>query len=129
ELWIEEIFQASLAGRSTAREEEATVAFYKNYLEGQVAPYVASGDFVSKTNVLYDFAIPNGGIVETDKMGSAVYLSGATEDVFITELQRNVPQRIRMFIWLEGQDPDCSNTDAIAASAFALGLELSGETK
>lgn len=129
ERWIDEIFQASLAGRSTTREDEATATFYQNYLDGQIAPYVASGNFVTNTGILYDFAALNGGIVETDKMDGAVYLSGATEDVFITELQRNVPQRIRMFIWLEGQDPDCSNTDAVAASAFALGLELSGETK
>lgn len=131
ELWIEEIFQASLAGRNTAREDEATAAFYQNYLNGQVTPYVASGKFVTNTGILYDFAYlhDNGGVVEEAMLGESVYLSGATEDVFITELQRNVPQRIRMFIWLEGQDPDCSNTDAIAASAFALGLELSGETK
>ena len=53
--------------------------------------------------------------------------SGATEDVVIIELEQNVPQRIRMFIWLEGQDIDCP---ASANSArFAVNIELAGGTK
>jgi hypothetical protein len=50
--------------------------------------------------------------------------SGATEDVYIIKLERNVPQRIRMFVWIEGQDVDCVN--AVAASNFAINLELAG---
>ena len=50
--------------------------------------------------------------------------AGATSDVMIVELEKNVPQRIRMFIWLEGQDPDCIGfADSVP---FAIGLELAG---
>jgi len=39
-------------------------------------------------------------------------------------LEKNIPQRIRMFIWLEGQDPDCIGfADSVP---FAIGLELAG---
>ena len=51
--------------------------------------------------------------------------SGATDDVYITELEKNAPQRIRMFIWLEGQDADCVASGA-GATYFALNLELAG---
>lgn len=129
ERWIDEIFQASLVGRETMGSKEATAKFYYDYLQGQVAPYVAAGRFVTSTGALYASAEANGnGIVMPDAF-DAVELTGATEDVTITQLQRNVPQRIRVFIWLEGQDLDCSNADTVSASSFALGLELSGGTK
>ena len=54
----------------------------------------------------------------------ALDTAGATEDVFIIELERNVPQRIRMFIWLEGQDVDC--VDSVNSSSFMLNIELAG---
>jgi hypothetical protein len=50
--------------------------------------------------------------------------AGATDDVSIIQLTKHIPQRIRMFIWLEGQDVDCVN--AAAASSFAVNLELAG---
>ena len=45
-------------------------------------------------------------------------------DVEIIKLERNVPQRVRMFIWLEGQDIDCS--DKISSARFAVSIELAG---
>ena len=48
----------------------------------------------------------------------------ATDDVYITTLQKDVPQRIRMFIWLEGQDADCANH--ALSSTFAVNIELAG---
>ena len=53
--------------------------------------------------------------------------AGATDDVYIIELERNVPQRIRMFIWLEGQDVDCTNVTEL--SSLMLYLELAGSTE
>jgi hypothetical protein len=50
--------------------------------------------------------------------------AGATDDVYIIQLERNVPQRIRMFIWLEGQDIDC--VDSVNSARFAVNIELAG---
>ena len=50
--------------------------------------------------------------------------SGATEDVTIVCLEKNIPQRIRMFIWIEGQDSDCASS--LNNVSFTLGLELAG---
>lgn len=109
ERWIEQLFQASIVGKEELTAESAEDLFYKEYLSGQMAPYVSAGDF-------YDN-------IESGEC------AGATEDVVITSLERNTPQRIRMFIWLEGQDADCTNTASVPASTFSLGVELSGETK
>ena len=53
--------------------------------------------------------------------------AGATTDAVIVSLKKNVPQRIRMFVWLEGQDIDCTNEAAL--KTLLLNLELAGETK
>jgi len=42
------------------------------------------------------------------------------------ELERNVPQRIRMYIWLEGQDVDWD--PSVAGNRFALSIEFAGGT-
>ena len=52
--------------------------------------------------------------------------AGATDDVYIIRLQRDTPQRIRMFVWLEGQDADCTNVTQ--ATSVMLNLELAGST-
>ena len=53
-----------------------------------------------------------------------VYTANATDDVYIVRLEKNVPQRIRMFVWMEGQDADCVNS--AEASSFAFRIELAG---
>ena len=58
---------------------------------------------------------------------AALNQSGATEDVYLTQLTGGVPQRIRMYIWLEGQDVDCINS--AAAGSFAISLELAGSNE
>ena len=63
------------------------------------------------------------GKVSQDAM-SSIELSGATEDVVLVHLEKNVPQRIRMFVWIEGQDADCIKN--LSNVSFALGLELAG---
>ena len=101
-------------------DAETADFFYGTYLQGQLSPYVNKGQFAKHTGSLYAL-INNGGVqTNSDKLEKA----GATEDAYIIQLERNVPQRIRMFIWLEGQDVDCVNS--ANAARFALNIELAG---
>lgn len=95
--------------------DEVAERFYGQYLQGQLAPYVSKGAFVQFTDNLYT-KLDLGNVSLTNET------VGATDDVVIIELERNVPQRIRMFIWLEGQDIDC--IEQIAESRFAVNIEL-----
>lgn len=108
----------ALASRVLSDAETADF-FYGTYLQGQLSPYVSKGRFAKHTGNLYAL-MGNNGQTELDQLDTA----GATEDTFIIQLERNVPQRIRMFIWLEGQDVDCVNSEN--AARFALNIELAG---
>lgn len=118
---LEQRFQASLLmmepDEMTA--EEMTDAFFREYQQWQIAPYVTKGKFVTKSASLSSY----GGAVSSEAF-AALDSSGATEDVYIIKLEKNVPQRIRMFVWLEGQDVDCVN--AVGTSSFVISLELAG---
>lgn len=87
-----------------------------------------NGRIVEKTAELLTVQKSNGAFVSKrvnlyDRLDMAnVPLAGATDDVYMIELEKNAPQRIRMFVWLEGQDADC--TEQIAGSAFAVNIEL-----
>lgn len=121
-LALEPLFQASIAGENTARadEKELEHSFYYDYLQQQTSTYLSRGQFLPSTGMLYglDETVISNEQLQT--LGTA----GATSDVMIVQLEKNVPQRIRMFIWLEGQDPDCVGfTDSIP---FTIGLELAG---
>lgn len=114
---LEQRFQAALYSGSweDLETEEVADRFYNGYLQGQIAPYVSKGAFVQKTENLYArLSAGNVSLAEETK--------GATDDAVIIELERNVPQRIRMFIWLEGQDADC--LEQIASTGFAVNIEL-----
>lgn len=100
-------------------DTDAADFFYGTYLQGQLSPYVSKGQFAKHTGNLYALMGSNGQ-TELTQLETA----GATEDTYIIQLQRNVPQRIRMFIWLEGQDADCVNSEN--AARFALNIELAG---
>lgn len=102
--------------------EQINQTFYSDYLQYQVAPYVNKGSFIKNSADLYKF----GEKISFDQM-SQLDTQGATEDVSIIRLERNTPQRIRMFIWLEGQDKDCVN--AVNVSDFILSIELAGATE
>lgn len=121
-LQLEQIFQAAIMNKENITADKATSMFYNDYLEGQVGAYVKSGNFYKSTADLY--AAAENGIVSAESMDGM--MAGATDDCIITTLTANTPQRIRMYIWLEGQDVDCANTTSVAASQFALNLELSG---
>ena len=100
---------------------EVEFDFYHRYLQNNLSSYVAKGDFITNTSELYDSMI--GGRVSEEKV-QTIEQSGATEDVVLVHLDKNTPQRIRMFIWIEGQDLDCERN--LNNISFALGLELSG---
>ena len=117
-------FQSAIIGKDLDGMNLQQVGdyFYSSYLQGQYTAYVQKGSFIKKTADLYKFT-------DTITAGqlSGIEHAGATDDVYIISLERYVPQRIRMFIWLEGQDVDCVNS--VAASAFAVNIELAGGNK
>ena len=88
------------------------------YVQGHFLPYISTGHFAKCTEDLYNIASSSNEDEQT------VYMAGATDDIYITVLKENVPQRIRMFVWLEGQDIDCTNLDG--SHDIVLGLELAG---
>jgi len=119
---IEQVFQTALCGYAVDEMDanELTKRFYGEYLQGHISAYVKKSGFVQRTGNLYSLLSANDGIVSADLLADQNY--GATDDVYIIELERNIPQRIRMFVWLEGQDADCVNS--ISASRFAVNIEL-----
>ncbi|MBQ6685677.1 MAG: hypothetical protein IJM99_06185 [Firmicutes bacterium] len=122
---IEQRFSAAMLEYQMAypnlSEKEAASKFYREYLGGQVGPYVKKGSFLKNTGDLYEAAVD--GIVSEFYLGEG-FTAGATDDTYIVKLEKNVPQRIRLFVWLEGQDVDCIN--CASASSFSLKLELAG---
>lgn len=121
---IEQRFQTALLGMNVEDMDEADVmeAFYDKYLQWQLSPYVKKGVFIKRTADLDKF-----GSSATAEEFAALDTAGATDDVYIIKLEKNVPQRIRMFIWLEGQDIDC--VDSVRSSNFAVNIELAGGTE
>ena len=100
--------------------------FYGKNMQGQISQYVNNGGFIKFTSGLNArLATDNDGILWQEDLAEDI--EGATEDVYIIELERNVPQRIRMFIWLEGQDVDC--VDSVNSSRFAVNIEFAGGTE
>ena len=57
-------------------------------------------------------------MLQTDASG------GSAEDISIVKLEKNFPQRIRMFVGLEGQDADCVNSAADAG--ISINIEFAG---
>jgi len=105
--------------------EQMANLFYGTYMQGQITKYVNKGRFFANTEDLYKY-INDEGFVEASSIGH-IEQAGATEDVYIIQLEKNIPQRIRMFIWLEGQDTDC--VDSVDSSRFAVNIELAGSDK
>lgn len=97
--------------------------FYLTRLQKQVSRYVNTGMFITDTAQLYYAGVEQNGVVTADV--SALARSGAA-NTRIIKLEKNVPQRIRMFIWMEGQDIDC--TGATGTCQLAMNIELAGAT-
>lgn len=115
---IEQKFQTALVAwkDDDLSEKEITDRFYKDSLQGQISPYYRKGNFARDSRNL------NNGVSAENI--NQVFDARATENVYIVKLERNKPQRIRMFIWLEGQDVDC--IDGIDASRIAVNIEFAG---
>ena len=127
ETLITQQFRTFMAGRSTTGETSKSLKnkFFHDWLQHQIYPYVDKGEFITNTAALYT-AASRGGIVGSEEIAE-LNQSGATEDVFLTQLSGGVPQRIRMYIWLEGQDVDCINS--VAEGSFAVSIELAGSNQ
>lgn len=120
---LQQEFTTAFFGENTSNREPQELAdvFYEQRLQGIYAPYISRGGFVKSTQKLYDAAVDGQVLKDDPALRTA---SGATDDVIITVLPKNVPQRIRMFVWLEGQDADCVNTQT--ATNLIVNLELAG---
>lgn len=120
---VKDLFTASVqqAG-DTATAADVQARLYKT-LAGR-SDYVNKGQFIQNTGKLYE----NLGQDHTVLQATLEHMAkaGANESNSIVTLERNVPQRIRMFIWLEGQDADC--VSGASVSGFAMRIELAGST-
>lgn len=120
---LEQRFQAARMNPNcqSMSAEELAQTFYRDYLNNQVASYVEKGAFVRSTQNLYRAEF--NGVVAEEFLAEG-FTAGATDDVYIVKLEKDVPQRIRLFIWMEGEDVDCVNS--AIASAVAFRIELAG---
>ena len=116
------VLQAQNSGVPIENGEAAIAYLFDKYLQNQLMGYVTTGSIITSTHDLYQAA--ESGSVSADKLEPMN--AGATQDVYIVKLEANVPQRIRMFLWLEGQDVDC--TEGVQGSELIINLELAGET-
>ena len=111
---------------SDMSSEEIQKSFYGDYLQNHLLPYVGTGRFVQRADNLYGY----GAEHQTDRIPAAELsavmgsTAGATEDTYVVRLEKDVPQRIRMFVWLEGQDVDCRNPGQTLR--IVLNIELAG---
>lgn len=130
---LQQMFQAAVSGEGDLTQEQAAKYFYKTYLQNQVEQNLTAAAFIRDTSALYNaattLAYPDETLVGAETV-EALETAGASDGAVITRLERNVPQRIRMYIWLEGQDGDCrSDTQAVKGAAISLKLELAGSTE
>lgn len=105
--------------------EQFEQEFYGDFLQNNYLSYVQPGGFIQHTSSLYDGA-ENQKISAPNLVAVIGEPVGATEDVHIVRLEKNIPQRIRMFLWLEGQDIDCQNLEQDLN--FVLSIEFAGGT-
>lgn len=123
---LQQLFETFMLGQSEAEDGQTLFAkFCSEYLGYQCDAYIEKGDFIRDTASLQQACGADGSVAPEDF--DSLLTAGAVDDVTIVDLQKDVPQRIRMFVWVEGQDVDCANV--IAASGLMINLELSGESK
>lgn len=112
------MLEAKVTDRGVTDAQSTGEYLLNQHLKGQLSGYITSGQFVKSKSDLQD-----GTRLDKENIEK----SGAADDAVIVSLKKNVPQRIRMFVWLEGQDIDCTNEAAL--KTLLLNLELAGETK
>lgn len=121
---IDQVFHAY--AMTNSRETDTAIlanGFYGDYLQHQLGAYMTSGRFIKNTEDLYKAA--TGDTVVADALDELA-VAGTTDTAVIVNLQKNVPQKIRMCIWIEGQDVDCVN--GAAANHFTMNIELAGSS-
>lgn len=123
ELMLSQIFQSALLNLDLdgASEEDVTSLFYKEDWMNPYSSYVERGSFIKNTQELY--LAGNDGVTKAKNM-KYIAEANTTEQAIIVNLKKNVPQKVRMYVWLEGQDVDCVRETA--AEYFAVGIELAG---
>ncbi len=118
---LDAMFKTSIAGKKVDSVEKAK-EFFDKYIQNQYNPYIIKGQFVQKTNSLYGMAADDNKVDAEELAG--LNISGAAEDTYIVKLEKDVPQKIRMFVWVEGQDVDY--TTFATTLDFAISIELAG---
>lgn len=120
EMIINQMYQEYL--KSNSDKTVSLDEFYETYLQNNFLQYVSAGHLFSNTWDLYN----SGSQRVTEDEVSVLNQSNVVVDSQIVILEKNVPQKIRMFVWIEGQDVDC-NYNA-AGQTISLRLELAGST-
>ena len=125
-LLIQQLFDVYMLGESQDSDAQSLFSeFCSKYLGYRCDSYIEKGAFIQQTDALQQICGADGTTSVADF--DALLRAGATDDVVIVDLEANVPQRIRMFVWVEGQDVDCSNV--IASSGLMINLELAGSSR
>lgn len=116
--------ETATINKAFATAKEAQDYFYHQFLQGQTATYITKGQFIKNTAALYR-ASSNEAV--TAEVLASLEQGGACESARIVQLEQNVPQRIRLFIWLEGADVDCVSGTTV--TDISMSLELSGSNR
>lgn len=123
---IEQKLKAATFGKTFSEETNLFYEFYVKTLQGQVSPDIKKGQFISSSSNLGEAVNEESKAVSPESLDE-LNKGGATEDVNIIKLERNVPQRIRMFVWIEAQDIDCATS--AGSARFAVNIEFAGATE
>ena len=119
------VLQAQANNIKLSDADKVGTYFLGNYLQNQLGEYVATGSFVKLTSSV--IIQKEEGKERPDEVSMEdVETAGAATDAVITQLKKDIPQRIRMFIWLEGQDADCTNEAML--NQLLINIELAGES-
>lgn len=127
-LMLEDLYQAYLTNALRNGTDHSLDDFYANYLQENYLQYVA----YDRSSLFYEnsWDVLNYGDTRVTDTETLTLLdssrTNAVQDSYLVLLEKNVPQRIRMFVWIEGQDVDCSSS--AAGQSIAIRLELSGST-
>ena len=122
EYQVEQMFKAYLLGSSAQNVADMTSGFYRTYLGYRCDNLLKKGTFFRNSANLAH-ALDINGVADAETL-NGVSVDTVTEDVMIVQLEKNIPQRIRMFVWVEGADPDCNKVKA--GGGLLVNLELAG---
>ena len=104
-------------------KEEITKDFYFETWKGGFQDQILRGEFWQDTRDLY---LAGTGNVTTSQQMESLKEDNVTDHAIIVNLDKNVPQRVRMYVWIEGQDVDCVREAAL--ETLIIGIELAGST-